>query len=222
MRVICYFFVAFLLFSTTQLFGQSLSFDTLARWNFNGASATTVPGGTLTPTPHRGTGNSTLVNGPTGSFVLGNASTSANNSSDSSAGATNFTWSTTNYPFNSNNTLRGYQFNVSTANRTNIRLSFDMYHSATASRFVRLEYSTNGVEPGRRIQDSVPTQPIYTGQILVGIDGTIIEQLILKALLVLTTIHYLGFVWCPFLLQVEPFMWRPPRAKTIRQRAHCE
>jgi uncharacterized protein (TIGR02145 family) len=117
--------------------------DTLARWNFNGASAATIPGGTL-PIPHRGSGTSSLVNAPTGSFVLGNAATSSNNSSDSAAGATNFTWSTNNYPAINNNTLRGYQFSVSTAGRKNILLSFDMYHAQTASRFVRLEYSTNG------------------------------------------------------------------------------
>ena len=135
--------VLFLIFSK-QLFGQSASFDTLARWNFNGSSWATVPGGILAPTPHRGIGTAALVNGPTVSFVLGNASTSVNNSSDSSAGSANFSWSTTNYPIISDNTLRGYQFNVSTLNKFSIRLSFDMFHSATSSRFVRLEYSTNG------------------------------------------------------------------------------
>jgi len=111
-------------FQTVGMTRAPLVRDTLARWNFNGNSATTVPGGTLTPTPHRGTGTSALVNGPTGSFVLGSAVTTTNNSSDSSAGATNFTWSTTNYPAINTNTLRGYQFNVSTTGRKKIRLSF--------------------------------------------------------------------------------------------------
>jgi hypothetical protein len=116
----------------------------LARWNFNGTSAATIPGGITAPTPHRGSGSASLVNSPTGSFVLGNAITTSNNSSDSAAGATNFTWSTTGYPAINTNTLRGYQFNVSTTGRKNIQLSFDLYYSATASRFMRLEYSTNG------------------------------------------------------------------------------
>ena len=132
---------------STQMVGMTrapLVRDTLARWNFNGTSAATIPGGITAPTPHRGTGSAALVNSPTGSFVLGSAATTINNSSDSAAGATNFTWSTNNYPAINNNTLRGYQFSVSTTGRKNIRLSFDMYHSATASRFMRLEYSTNG------------------------------------------------------------------------------
>ncbi|MFM8318492.1 MAG: hypothetical protein ACKOAV_08975, partial [Bacteroidota bacterium] len=118
--------------------------DTLARWNFNGASAATIPGGFNTPTPHRGTGTAALVNAPTGSFVLGNAATSSNNSSDSAAGTTNFSWNTTQYPAVNSNTARGVQFNVATTGKRNVKMSFDMYHGATASRFVRLEYSLNG------------------------------------------------------------------------------
>ena len=118
--------------------------DTLARWNFNGASAATIPGGVNTPTPHRGTGTAALVNAPTGSFVLGNAATSSNNSSDSAAGATNFCWNTNQYPAVNSNTVRGVQFNVATTGKRKVKMSFDMYHGATASRFVRLEYSLNG------------------------------------------------------------------------------
>jgi len=118
--------------------------DTVARWNFNGASSATIPGGLNAPTPHRGTGTAALVAGPTPSFVLGNAATSSNNSSDSAAGNSNFCWTSSGYPNATVNTARGVQFNVPTTGKRNLRLSFDQYHSATASRFVRLDYSTNG------------------------------------------------------------------------------
>jgi hypothetical protein len=118
--------------------------DTLARWNFNGTSSSSIPGGVNAPTPHRGSGTAALVNAPTGTFVLGNAATSTNNSSDSSAGATNFCWNTTQYPAVNSNTVRGVQFNVPTTSKRNVKMSFDLYYGATASRFVRLEYSLNG------------------------------------------------------------------------------
>jgi hypothetical protein len=64
------------------------------------------------------------------------------------AGSTdNSGWSTTSYPSQgSNNKTAGVQFNVSTLGYERVIVTWDQRHSGTASRYIRFQYSTNGVD----------------------------------------------------------------------------
>jgi hypothetical protein len=103
----------------------------LAFWNFNDTNATVTA-----PPPASGSGTAALVGGTTATYAGG---------SSNDTGGTNQGWNTTSYPaYNSNNKLAGVQFNVSTVSNQNIQLSWEQRHSPTASKYCRLQYTTDG------------------------------------------------------------------------------
>jgi MYXO-CTERM domain-containing protein len=116
---------------------------TITQWNFNGDSATTIPGGTSAPTPSVGSGTASLIGGTTGSFASG-----ASNSGSSDPVTTNppnFAWGTTAYPAASTgDKTAGTQYLVSTVGYEDIVVSYDLRHSNTSSRYEQVQYTTNG------------------------------------------------------------------------------
>jgi len=108
----------------------------IARWDFNSliSDANAVTGVT---TPAIGAGTAALVGGATGTFAGGSGSDT--NAADNSG------WNTATYPAQSaGNKTRGVQFAVSTAGKQKIAVTFDERASGSASKYVRLQYSTNG------------------------------------------------------------------------------
>jgi hypothetical protein len=103
----------------------------LAFWNFNDDDAIVdggVNGGTLS-----------LVGGvtnPTGTFA----------GSPLDSGSPNRGYQTTNYPAQSQNNLTaGIVFNTPTTGYMNITVQFDVRWSNTASKYLRFQYTTNGM-----------------------------------------------------------------------------
>ena len=58
---------------------------------------------------------------------------------------TNFSWGTSQYPVG-NNKQNGVQFNVSTVGAKDIGISYDVRGTGTASKYQRLQYTTNGTD----------------------------------------------------------------------------
>lgn len=121
----------------TVLSTQAVAF---AQWNFN---SVTPDGSTTTgsTTPSLGSGTASLVGGATASFAGGDSSLDPAGSTDNSG------WNTATYPTQgTGNKTRGAQFNVSTAGKQNIVLSWSSQSSNAGSKYYRLQYSTNGVD----------------------------------------------------------------------------
>ncbi|MDW8308051.1 MAG: immunoglobulin domain-containing protein [Verrucomicrobiales bacterium] len=111
----------------------------LATWTFNSDPADDNPL-TGVDTPASGSGTATIL-GVTPGFNLGSVSDPA------SPGADNSGWTTRDYaPQGTENKLRGVQFSVSTVGYQDVLLTWEQRHSARASRYVRLQYTTNGVD----------------------------------------------------------------------------
>jgi endonuclease/exonuclease/phosphatase family metal-dependent hydrolase len=112
---------------------------TIAQWNFNSV----VPDGSTTTgvlTPSFGSGSAAYVGGtgPNASGFAGGSSTDPN-STDNTA------WNTTGYPaLSANNKTAGVRFAISTAGWQKINVRWDQRPSGTGSRYVRLQYTTNG------------------------------------------------------------------------------
>ncbi|MEO5804673.1 MAG: immunoglobulin domain-containing protein [Verrucomicrobiota bacterium] len=104
----------------------------IAQWYFN-----------LVTTPSTGSGTVATIGGaaPTApAFAAGSDSDPAG------LGDSNFGWGTSTYPAQgTENKTRGIQVNVSTVGNKNILLSWEQRNSATASKYARLQYSTDGV-----------------------------------------------------------------------------
>lgn len=112
----------------------------LAQWNFNSAPAdsSTTTGST---TPSAGSGTAALLNGTTATFATGDTALDL-------AGATDNTgWNTATYPAQAaGNKSRGVQFTVSTVGSQNISITWSVRLSSTASKYSRLQYTTNGTD----------------------------------------------------------------------------
>jgi endonuclease/exonuclease/phosphatase family metal-dependent hydrolase len=109
----------------------------IAQWNFNSLAPDTNVATGLT-TPSLGSGTAALIGGTTATFATGSAGDPA--SSDNSA------WNTSSYPAaTANNKTAGVQFNVSTVGKQNIVVTWDERVSNTGSKYVRLQYTTNGI-----------------------------------------------------------------------------
>lgn len=107
-------------------------------WDFNGNGS-----GTLVPSI--GSGAVSLIGGTTGSYVAGTSTGADGNSSDPVVYPNNKAYSLTTCPAQgTGNKSAGIQFNVSTKGYSGISLVFDTRHSATASAYVRLQYTTDG------------------------------------------------------------------------------
>jgi endonuclease/exonuclease/phosphatase family metal-dependent hydrolase len=110
----------------------------IAQWNFNSVSADTNVGTGVT-SPSIGSGTAALVGGTTATFATGSTGDPA------SAGGDNSGWNTTSYPAATvNNKTAGVQFNVSTLGKQNVVVTWDERVSNTGSKYVRLQYTTNG------------------------------------------------------------------------------
>lgn len=103
----------------------------IAQWNFNAVTDAT------NPAPSIGNGTFSSVGGPAFTIVSGSGSTDTN--------ASNSALNTANYPATTAaNKTAGIQVAVSTVGRQNIAISWDERVSNTGSKYVRLQYSTNG------------------------------------------------------------------------------
>jgi len=101
--------------------------DLIAQWNFNGSQA-----------PSYGQGTAALIGGATATFATG----CTNDPADSG----NTAWNTTHYPSQgTNNRTAGVQFNVSTLGYSEISIRWDQRVTSSASKYCRLQYSTDGV-----------------------------------------------------------------------------
>jgi len=112
----------------------------IAQWNFNSAvpDANTATGTTSTSA---GSGTASLVGGATATYATGDTALDPAGSTDNSG------WNTANYPAQgAGNKTRGVQFNVSTAGRQNIVVSWTSQCSNTGSKYAHLQYSTNGTD----------------------------------------------------------------------------
>lgn len=109
----------------------------IAQWNFN-SQPSDANAATGTTEPVYGSGTAALVGGTTATFVAGD-------SLDTASVDDNSAWDTTHYPTASQqNKTRGVQFNASTTGMKNIRVSWRANVTPNASKWVRLQYATNG------------------------------------------------------------------------------
>jgi hypothetical protein len=87
-----------------------------------------------------GAGTALLLNGATATFSTGTYSDPAG-----APGSANSGWNTTSYPpQGTSNKTAGVQFNVSTLCCQDILLAWEEKHSDTASKYARLQYTTDG------------------------------------------------------------------------------
>ncbi|MEI8040592.1 MAG: hypothetical protein WCL11_04230 [Verrucomicrobiota bacterium] len=108
----------------------------VARWDFNATNSLA----TNAPITSIGTGTATVVNGTKGLFNAGTSSDPAG-----TPGSGNSGWTTTTYGSSSApNKQAGAQFNVSTLGYQDILLAWEQRHSDAASKYTRLQYSTDG------------------------------------------------------------------------------
>lgn len=104
--------------------------DQLVFWNFN--NNTTNP----TSGVYASSATIALTGGTTATFATGSPQDTA---------STNQGYNTTNYPAQgTNNLAAGIVFAVPTTGYYQVKVRFDMRWSNTASKFVRLQYTTNG------------------------------------------------------------------------------
>ncbi len=103
----------------------------ITQWNFNGNS-------TGTTSPSIGSGKASLFGSATATFASGTAS---GGSTDTLTTSSNYAWNTTNYTTDPS----GVRFDISTVGFENIIVSFDVRFSNTASRFLKLQYTTDSV-----------------------------------------------------------------------------
>jgi hypothetical protein len=108
----------------------------LARWDFNATNSLA----TNAPVSSSGNGTATLINGTKGAFNAGSPSDPAG-----APGFANSGWTTSTYgPPSTPNKSSGAQFNVSTLGYQNILLAWEQRHSDAASKYTRLQYTTDG------------------------------------------------------------------------------
>jgi hypothetical protein len=101
--------------------------DLIAQWNFNNSQA-----------PSYGQGAATLIGGTTATFATG--------CTNDPAGSGNTGWNLAHFPSQgTNNLTAGVQFNVSTLGYSEISIRWDHRVSSTASKYCRLQYSTDGI-----------------------------------------------------------------------------
>ena len=141
-------FLSFLVISTLVVTMQTnCAFaDLVAQWNFNGATATTIPGGVSSPTPSSGTGSAGLVNLTlAATFASGTANGGSSDPVLVTVPSTNFAWNSTGYPAQGiGEKTAGVQFNVSTAGFNSVIVNWDTRSSNSSARHQQFQYSTNG------------------------------------------------------------------------------
>lgn len=125
----------------------SAQVTTISQWNFNGTNATSVPGGTNSPSPSVGSGTSSLIGGTTGSFASGIANGGSTDPVTTSP--PNYGWGTTTYQAQgAGSGTSGIRFDLSTAGYdtntyTGLDIRFDLRTSNTSSRWYRVDYTVD-------------------------------------------------------------------------------
>ena len=136
--------------------------DIIAQWNFNSVPPDGRPT-TGTTATSVGSGTASLIGGVTGGFSSGGTNDPASSSDDSG-------WQTSNYAAaGTGDKTGGVQFNVSTVGYSNIVVRWDQRVTSTASKYYRLQYSTNGntfLDHGAPVmmQAAPSTQSYYEAQ----------------------------------------------------------
>src|SRR2546429_486870 len=112
--------------------------DTIVQWNFNSpVPDANVNTGTMAPSVGSGTASS--VGGISTSFPPGDGAHAPAGTSDNSG------WQTSSYPsLTNNNKSAGVRFDIDTTGYENISIDWYQRHSATASRYCRLQYTLDG------------------------------------------------------------------------------
>ncbi|HEV2691521.1 MAG TPA: hypothetical protein VG347_01355 [Verrucomicrobiae bacterium] len=112
----------------------------LARWDFNDTNAYAP----TNPLPSLGTATANAVQNP----AVTNFAFAPGDLSDPvvEAGAQNLGWTLSGFPATIDNKTAGFQFNVSTVGYTNIVIAWHERHSATGSKYMRVQYTTNGTD----------------------------------------------------------------------------
>jgi len=106
----------------------------LAYWNFNGDLNIT------NPVTFLGVGTALAIN-------CSGFSNNISSGLDYDFSSTPNGWGTSTYPaLDASNKTAGVRFNVSTAGAKNIAISYDTRATSTASKYARLQYTTNGVD----------------------------------------------------------------------------
>src|SRR5258705_9479954 len=112
----------------------------LVQWNFNSNPpdpTNNFPTGTAEPS--FGSGSASPVGGATATFASGTGSTDPATVDDSA-------WNTATYPAQgTGNKTRGVQFSVSTLGFERIMVAWDQRNTSTSSRYIRFQYSADGV-----------------------------------------------------------------------------
>ena len=104
----------------------------LAYWDFNSPYLNVT-----NPAPYQGIGTASSTNVVAFQQPNGSANDPA---------IPNTAWGTQNYPASGLNKNAGVQFNVSTVGAKNVTVSYDFRATATASKYQRLQYTTNGTD----------------------------------------------------------------------------
>jgi len=109
----------------------------IAQWNFNSVPS---DGSTSTGTnrPSVGVGTASLVGSTTATYAAGSTNDPATSTDDSGWNTSHFVGQGT------GNKTAGVQFNVSTLGYSNVVIRLDLRVSSTASKYYRLQYSTDG------------------------------------------------------------------------------
>ena len=108
--------------------------DIIAQWNFNNTNVASAS----SPAPTAGAGRAALVGGATATYAAGSTADSE---------AINRGWNTATYPAQgTSNKTRGVQFTVDTTGYESIGLSWQQRITSTASRYARVQYSTDGLD----------------------------------------------------------------------------
>ena len=125
----------------------SWSQATIAQWNFNGPSATEIPGGGSSPLPSIGSGTLSLVGVVSTSTTpfatgLGNTANPTPSSDVVTTNPPNFAWAITNYPaLGTGSKTSGIQVNVSTIGYAGISFKFDQRLSNKAGNTHIVQYT---------------------------------------------------------------------------------
>jgi hypothetical protein len=113
----------------------------IARWDFNVTNSYTA----TNPVTSIGTGTAMpVLNTAFTNFAF--TPGSLFDPSQIIPSATNEGWALNGFSSGVSNKTAGFQFNLSTVGYTNIFLTWSERHSATASKYMRVQYSTNGVD----------------------------------------------------------------------------
>jgi hypothetical protein len=120
---------------------------TLAKWNFNGADATSVPGGGSNPLPSEGSGTIGLIGTVATSaipFAAGVNSAGVGSSDPVTTNPPNLAWAITSFPApGTGDKTSGIQINFASANYTGIRVKFDQRLSNKAANTYAVQYTTD-------------------------------------------------------------------------------